>query len=197
MRDKYLQILKDKLSPYKGILYFAILLLGSNFLWKICVDGQLHSQQIAIFGVDMTSHFYKLSQLTTKLVFNFVRLFPNTETFCINNTLVYFPDGKIKLNLIWGCTGVKQLYIFTLIILFSPGAMRTKIWYIPLGCIILLFYNIARISAIAFLTRGHPERFDFLHEGLFRYIYYGLIFVLWVIWEEKYSKRKKKQQETQ
>jgi hypothetical protein len=36
--------------------------------------------------------------------------------------------------------------------------------------------------------RKNPESFDFLHEGLYKYMFYGIIFLMWVLWEEKIRK---------
>ena len=165
--------------------------LCSHFLWKLVVDGDLQGQQIAIFGKDFTGLFYKLSQQTTQCIYYFARLFPNTESLEINDTYLYFPDGGITLSIIWGCTGIKQAYIFFLIMLFCSGPWKKKLWYIPLGLGILWANNIIRVAAILYLTEGHPERFHFLHEGLFKWIYYGIIFLLWVYWEEVMKNKKK------
>ena len=179
------------LSPYWGVGYFIVLLLATHFLWKIVVDGDLKSHQIAVFGQDMTSQFYALSVFTAKVVYWFVRLFPNTNNFFISDTTLYFQDGGLRPYIMWGCTAVKQLYIFITIMVFYKGPWRKKLWYIPMGCIILWIYNIIRLAMISYLTYGHPERFHFLHEGLFRYIFYGLMFLLWLCWEEGRVKRKK------
>jgi len=187
--NKQIKHIINVLSPYWGVIYFFTLLLFTHFLWKLVVDGDLGSQHIAILGKDMTPQFYSLSIFTAKAVHWFVRLFPNTNDFINHGTHLYFESGKFVLNIIWGCTAVKQLYIFIVIMAFYRGPWRKKLWYIPLGCVILWVYNIIRIASISYLTVGHPERFDFLHEGLFRYIYYGLIFLLWVIWEEKFVKK--------
>jgi hypothetical protein len=31
----------------------------------------------------------------------------------------------------------------------------------------------------------HPEWFDLLHEYIFKYLFYGMLFLLWVWWTEK------------
>ncbi|MCL2650157.1 MAG: archaeosortase/exosortase family protein [Candidatus Azobacteroides sp.] len=186
--NKHFKYLTKISYPYWGILYFLILLFFTHFLWKLVVDGDLHSQQIAIFGKDLTAQFHSLSTFTAKITYWFVRLFPNTNDFFREDTILYFQNGGMKINIIWGCTSVKQLYIFIIIIAFYKGTWGKKLWYIPMGCVILWVYNIIRLSMISWLIYKHPERFDFLHEGLFRYVFYGLIFLLWVIWEEKIVK---------
>jgi len=185
--SKHFKYLTKILHPYRGVLYFVVLLLLTHFLWKLVVDGDLHGQRIAIFGKDLTPQFHSLSVFTVNMVHWLVRLFPNTDDFYKNGSLMYFQDG-IRINIIWGCTAVKQLYIFIVIMLFYKGPWKKKLWYIPAGCVILWVYNIVRIAMICWLTYQHSERFYFLHEGLFRYIFYGLIFLLWVIWEEMFAK---------
>jgi exosortase family protein XrtF len=179
----------SRLKPYQNIIYFLLVMFGAHFFWKWVVDADLHSHYIAIFGVDCTMQFYEISKLTTQLVYQFSRLFPNTDDLRMGDAYLWFVNGKITLGILWGCTGVKQLYIFLLIMILYPGPWKKKSWYIPMGCVILFLYNIVRISAILSLTYQHPERFEFLHEGLFRYIYYGLIFLLWVTWEEAIRKK--------
>lgn len=188
MKENFKQRI-DYLKPYQGIIYFLVVLFISHFLWKWAVKGNLHGHEISIFGIDYSGLFYKLSKLINDAVYYFSSWFPGTKTLRKTDTLIYFYDGGQKLRIIWGCTGVKQLYTFIIIMLLYHGSWKEKIWYIPLGCIILWVYNIIRISGILFLTKNHPERFDFLHEGITKYIYYALIFLLWLIWEEKIRKK--------
>ena len=181
----------SKLSGYKGIIYFGVLLLATHYLWNFVVDGYVDGDDVSIFGKDMSGTFHSISVFTTKVCYHFMKLFPNTDTFTMEGTLLYFTDGKIKLNIIGGCSSIKQIYIFIIIILFYYGPAKHKLWYIPVGAFLLFAFNIIRICSICVLTKNHPERFGFLHDELFRYLFYGLIFLLWVIWEEKYAKGNK------
>jgi exosortase/archaeosortase family protein len=64
------------------------------------------------------------------------------------------------------------------------------LWYIPLGLVLVYLFNIFRISSIAAVIEQHPDWFKFTHEYFFKYLFYGLIFGMWVLWEEKISLRK-------
>lgn len=187
---EYIRRYTRTLKPFSGIFRFLAVLLASHFLWKWAVDADLHGQEIAVFGKDCTQFFYRLSQWTAKVIYWFSGLWPGSEHLHINNTHFYFSERNIIINIIWGCTGVKQAFIFLVILALYPGPLKKKLWYIPLGIFILWAYNIFRITAIVFLTRYHPEWFDTLHEGILRYLYYGLIFFLWLYWEEKLRKPK-------
>ncbi len=189
------EILKRELNPYIGVFFFISLLIFTHFFWKFAVDADLRGRDIAIFGRNMTNQFHFLSAYVAELVYGLVRLLPDTETFFRQDTHLYFADGKNLISIIWGCTGVKQIFIFIIIIACYKGSLRHKLWYIPVGSIILEAFNIVRIASICVLTRNNPERFDSLHDGWFRYAFYALIFILWLVWEEKFTKKNENKEE--
>lgn len=178
------------LKPYKGILYFLVLLFFFHFSWKAAIDGDIDGDYIYFFGKDITPAWFHTACLwLTSAIAWFIRLMPGTQDLVRESAVLYFPDGGIKVSIVWGCTGIKQMFIFAGIILLYWGPFLKKLWYIPLGCTILTVYNIIRIGLIVMFTRGYPERFDWLHDGIFRYIYYTIVFLLWVYWEEVVVKK--------
>jgi len=200
MTDKIKQLIVS-LKPYKGILYFLVLLFFFHFLWKIVIDGDRTGDTMYLFGKDVTpAWFHTATFWLTSAVAWFIHLLPNTQDLVRESTMLYFPNNEgFKISIVWGCTGIKQMSIFAGIILFYWGPFLKKLWYIPLGCIILTIYNIMRIGLITVFTRGYPERFDSLHDGIFRYIYYTIVFLLWVYWEEvivKKYRNEKRQRES-
>jgi exosortase/archaeosortase family protein len=184
--NKKIKQLLDFLQPYKGILLFLFLLFFFHFSWKIAIDGDMGGDIMYFFGKDVTPDwFYTVCRWLTSASAWFVRLFPNTQDLITGSNYFIFPaNNGWRINIVWGCTGIKQLSIFTGIMLFYWGPFLKKLWYIPMGWGILTIYNIIRIAATVLLTNGHPERFASLHDGILRYIYYGIVFLLWVIWEE-------------
>ncbi|MDR0864101.1 MAG: exosortase/archaeosortase family protein [Candidatus Symbiothrix sp.] len=198
-----------QLAPYKGILSFLFLLFFFWFAWEILVDGQLSFIHFPweipekerdyywfFLGKDVTPDWaFVTCRWLTDAAAWFVRLFPNTQDLIIDDIYMAFPEnGRWKIAIVLGCSGIKQMSIFCCIMLFYrllPLAKYqwNKLWYIPLGCVILTIYNIIRIGSTVLLTKGHPEKFDSLHDGIFRYIYYTIIFILWVVWEEVYVKK--------
>jgi len=174
------------IEPYKGILFFLLLLFFFHFSWKIAISGDMDSENIYLFGKDITPVWFASScRGMTRLVAWFIHLFPNTQDLIVESTRMKFPTkGNTWLGIIWGCLGFKQMSIYAGIILFYWGPLIKKLWYIPLGCFILTVYNVIRVAVTVWLTDGAPERFDSLHNGILRYIYYTIVFFLWVVWEE-------------
>ncbi|HPW95352.1 MAG TPA: archaeosortase/exosortase family protein, partial [Paludibacteraceae bacterium] len=76
-------------------------------------------------------------------------------------------------------------YIFTCIILFSRGSWKHKAWFIPAGVLVCFLINIVRIIILVVVIENHQAIFKVLHESVLKYIFYGIIFLMWVLWEEK------------
>ncbi|GHT03356.1 hypothetical protein AGMMS49525_08290 [Bacteroidia bacterium] len=186
--------LKKLLLPYQSIIYFMVLLFFFHFSWKLIIDGDQDSEFMYVLGQNVTPQWFgTVCQWLTNAAAWFIHLFPNTQDLVVNSNHLYYPGGGPGVRIIWGCIGFKQMYIFCGIMIFyrllpTRRYDRHKLWYIPLGCIVLTIYNVIRIGSISMLTNGHVERFDSLHDGIFRYIYYTIVFILWVVWEECFVK---------
>lgn len=187
MDEKFNRIIQF-IKSYRGILFFVFLLFFFHFLWKIAIDGDMDSENIYLFGKDITPSWFAAScRGMVKTVAWFIHLFPNTQNLLIDASvtrLKFSTEGNIWIRIIWGCLGFKQMSIYAGIILCYWGPLLKKLWYIPMGCLILTVYNVIRIATTVWLTDGAPERFDSLHDGWLRYIYYTIVFLLWVVWEE-------------
>jgi exosortase/archaeosortase family protein len=102
-----------------------------------------------------------------------------TRMICFDN------GGFIGIN--HGCSGLKQILQFTLLFLIFPGPWKKKLWFIPLGIVIVHLTNLFRIIGLSIITVNIPQYWDFSHDYLFRPFFYVVIFLLWVWWVEKLS----------
>jgi len=209
-----IQKLRKILTPYIGILSFFFLLLFFWALWESLVDGQLafirfpwiiesekmRDEYLFFLGKNVTPDWLRsLCVWFTDAAAWFIRLFPHQNDLLVEDGvyLGYPVNLPWRIVIVVACTGVKQVSIFVLIMLFYRCWSRKKyqwhkIWYIPMGALVLTIYNIIRIASTVMLTKGHIDRFDSLHDGIFRYIYYIILFLLWVLWEERFALRNEK-----
>jgi exosortase/archaeosortase family protein len=178
--------LPQKLEPYRGVILFAIILMASNFFWKYNIKGdedQGLNSLVTCWGINITPPFVWMAKhvaLVTQLILQ-------TLGFNISlnpDNILRYPNGN-GVQLIWACTALKQAFIFICIIAFNRGSWKKKIWFIPLGLLVVYLFNIFRISVIAGCMENHPNWFEFLHLYALKYIFYGIIFLMWVFWEEK------------
>ncbi len=180
-----------KLMPYTGVIYFMGILITAHFFWKFTVLGDESDTIVTFFGIDISAPFTFMAEHVFKMVNYFLTLFGYDISAEPRNVLRH--DNGNAVRIVWACTGIKQAYIFFCIIAFYRGPFKTKLWYIPLGIAVTYLFNIFRISVITGIIYKHSDWFDFVHEHLFKYLFYGLIFGMWVLWEEKLSKRKKQE----
>lgn len=187
MKIKKLQF-PEKLVPYRGIIRFICILLVSNFIWKYTVLGDESYTSVTFFGINISYPFMLMSDHVATVSTAVLHFFGSNIALEPNNILRH--DNGQGVHIIWACTGIKQAYIYMCIIAFSRGSWLKKLWYIPAGLTIVYLFNIFRIVCIIALIKQHPNWFDFLHEQLFKDLFYIVIFGMWVLWEEKIAIKK-------
>ena len=179
-------------KPYSGAVYFIIILLISHFFWKFTVLGDESDTLVTFFGINISDPFNFMANHIAHTVHRIITFFGYKLTFEEYNILRYENNNAVRI--VWACSGIKQAYIFFCLIALYRGPVRDKLWYIPLGILVTYLFNIFRIAAITHVINFRPEWFDIIHEHLFKYLFYGLIFGMWLLWDEKFSKPEKKNQ---
>jgi len=175
--------LPEKLQPYRGVIGFAVILTVSNLFWKYNVLGDESDTLVTFWGLDISSPFILLARHVAETTTSILHLFGWNVSLDSSN-IVRHKTGTAA-QIIWACSGLKQSYIYFCIIAFSRGSCLKKLWYIPLGLLIVYVFNIFRITVIVACIEQHPNWFDFLHFYFFKYLFYAVIFGMWVFWEEK------------
>jgi len=183
---------QEKLEPIKGVLIFFVILLGANLFWKYNVLGDESNSvdsMVTFWGVNISAPFTWMAHHVAHVTAASLHFFGYHAVLEPSNILRH-PNGNSVL-IIWACTGIKQAYICFCILAFSRGPWIKKLWYIPLSLIVVYLFNIFRITFITACIENHPNWFHFLHVYVFKYVFYGLIFLMWVTWEEVFVNFKK------
>jgi len=175
--------LPPKLQKYQGVLYFLVVLLASHFFWKYTMKGDESDDVVTFFGIDLSPVFEAASTHVAIATAYFLDMAGFDVTLNSDNVIRHTNGNAVKI--VWACTGLKQAYIFFCIIAFYAGPWQKKLWYIPAGLVVVYLFNIFRITYISGAMKEHPEQFDLLHLYVFKYLYYGVIFLMWVLWEER------------
>jgi len=182
--------LPEKLAPYRGVIGFAVILTISNLFWKYNVLGDESNTQVTFLGLDISETFIFMAKHIAQVTATILH-FLGWNVSLDSTNMVRHETGN-SAQIIWACSGLKQAYIYFCIIAFSRGPWLKKLWYIPLGLLIVYLFNIFRITVIVACIDQHPNWFEFLHLYFFKYLFYGVIFGMWVFWEEKIVGKNKK-----
>ena len=87
-----------------------------------------------------------------------------------NNSIFFTTDNGIYFD--FGCLGYRQIIWFSVFLLFSPGKIIHKAWYIPLGIVVIEISNILRAAIIGISNYHNPRSFEIIHaQGTIWYVY--------------------------
>lgn len=135
-----------------------------------------------------------------QLNYNIVYLAHKFFSFFGTSTIIDIESDHVVLLLdsgnyrgIWvgdECNGFKLFSIFSIFIMAFPGRIKTKLWYIPLGLVIIHLANVLRIMALVWINNHYPSYLDFNHLYTFTIFVYSIIFGLWYFWAKKYNPSK-------
>lgn len=165
------------------VAIFVATLLIANCLWKFTITGDEADTAVVWLGIDITAPFDFLARHITSEVYWLISLFRDT---CVldSPTSYHFVSG-VGTRIVWSCTPLKQSFIWLCLLLTTRGGWKNKLWFIPLGLVCVYLFNLIRIVSISLLTEFHPEWFNLLHTYVFKYLFYGMMFLLWVLFINK------------
>lgn len=98
-------------------------------------------------------------------------------------------DGTGGLWIGDNCNGITLFALFSWFIVAYKGKIKYKIPYILLGIVSIELLNVIRIVGLAILDTVSREWTEFNHTYTFTILIYGFIFLLWMIWVNKYSEK--------
>ncbi len=100
-------------------------------------------------------------------------------------------DGTGGLWVGDSCNGIALFALFAGFIIAYTGKAIHKIIYVSVGILLIEFLNILRIVALAILDTHSREWTEFNHTYTFTIVIYGFIFLLWIVWVNKFSNLEK------
>jgi exosortase family protein XrtF len=115
-------------------------------------------------------------------------LVPNTTEAAMN----FSYKNKVIARIIEGCNGVSVIILFISFVVAFSGKIKVTLIYILGGSLLIYILNVIRIAVICILMYYYPEQQHLLHDIFFPLIIYGVVFVLWIIWVNTFSKYARK-----
>ena len=145
-----------------------------------------------IWYVGYDLYLKKVGVLDNLIVDNLVYLsFEILTFFRFNLNLDYHTlsiiDSSVTVFVGSGCNGLELFALFTGFIIAFKGSWMKKLWFIPVGILIIHFFNILRVISLVLVARFSPLWLDFNHKYTFTIILYCLTFLLWMVWAKYFA----------
>ena len=100
-------------------------------------------------------------------------------------------NGKYLARIIEGCNSISVVILFLSFIVAFSGKLKTTFFYILSGSVLIYAVNLLRIVILTLGLYHYPEYSDVLHTVIFPGIIYGMVFLLWIFWVNRFSKLNK------
>lgn len=98
-----------------------------------------------------------------------------------------FYENKYTIRIIEGCNAVSLIILFVSFVFSFAGRFKASLLYMLLGSMLIYGINILRIIVFVVLLYSYPDFEHVIHGVVFPAIIYGLVFMLCIIWVNKYS----------
>ena len=168
---------------YKPFLVFLFTFFGTYVLLALVYQFFLNSFEkgqadtatrwVAQNTEEVLSWFYKSIRIEKV----------NSEPFF----LVNFQNQPVA-RIVEGCNGISVVILFVSFVVAFSGSLKNTLLFIFGGSFMIYILNVLRIAVLTVLLYYFPQHLHLLHGVLFPLIIYGVVFVLWVIWVNKFSK---------
>jgi exosortase family protein XrtF len=138
----------------------------------------------------LIKHTYFVQDLIifeTNTTSKFLNLITEGDTFS-NASHLILHNGRRTLRVGNDCNALVLFALFSGFIIAYPGNWRTKLWYIPVGILIIFAINIIRMALLTLNFLHFRSSFAFNHHVTFTYTVYAFIFLLWMVWVNKLSR---------
>lgn len=100
---------------------------------------------------------------------------------------LYYNDRPIA-RIIEGCNALSVIILFISFVIAFSGKLKPTILFILGGSLLIHILNVFRIAALCVLLYYYREHEHILHGVIFPLFIYGVVFLLWIIWVNKFSK---------
>ncbi|MDD5149702.1 MAG: exosortase family protein XrtF [Flavobacterium sp.] len=170
---------------YKPFLVFLGKFLLTYLLLTFVYESYLGQFDTKKFELDGFTQSVAKQSKDVLVFFNYdAAIAPNAKESGMN----LFYNQKLMARIIEGCNGLSVIILFISFIIAFSGKLKPTILYSIGGSLLIHILNVFRISLLCVLMYYFPKREHILHGVFFPLFIYGVIFMLWIIWVNKFSK---------
>jgi exosortase family protein XrtF len=96
-------------------------------------------------------------------------------------------ENKYVARVVEGCNALSVMILFVAFVIAFQGKWKQTVLFVLGGCVLIHVLNIIRIALLSMALLRYPEYEHLLHGVIFPLCIYGVVFLLWVIWVNKFS----------
>ena len=180
--------MKSLLIKYKSVIRFIVTFLAVYGVLTIGYNVYLNASDGSKFYPDYLTH---LVAEHTNALLNSVGYQTDIVAHPSEPSIKIIINGKYIARVIEGCNGISIIIMFLSFIVAFAGKFKTTFFYGLAGSIIIYAFNLIRIVILSIGLYHYPWRREILHTVIFPMLIYGTVFLLWMVWVNRFSKKVK------
>jgi exosortase family protein XrtF len=176
--------LKNLLQQYRPFLLFLGKFLLTYVVLTVLYQSYLNRFDSAGNQVD------SFTQMVASQTQTLLTLFDNDaqiESHPTEPSVKIIYNGKYVSRIIEGCNALSVMILFVAFVVAFTGRWKQTLLFVLFGLLLIHLLNISRIALLSVALYHFPEQEQLLHAVIFPLIIYGVVFLLWVIWVNKFS----------
>ncbi|MGO4818991.1 exosortase family protein XrtF [Flavobacterium sp. W22_SRS_FP1] len=174
------------------IQYKPFLLFLAKFFMTYIVLALIYQEFLGFFGENKIDSITELVAENTKQL---LTVFNVDADVVKNNSEPYIRllyNQQYVARIIEGCNGISVIILFISFVVAFSGKVKSTLFFVLGGSLFIYLLNVARIAALCVLMDLFPKQERLLHGVFFPLFIYGIVFILWLIWVNKFSLYAKK-----
>jgi exosortase family protein XrtF len=183
--------LKKYFTLYKPFLLF----LGKFFLTYISLT-LVYQTYLGSFDKGEIDSITRLVAQNTKQLLSVFNVDFKLELAESSMFIKLIYNQKYVARMIEGCNAISVIILFASFIVSFSGKLITTSLYVFIGALAVYLLNVMRVAVLCVLLYFFPEQETILHRVFFPLFIYGFVFLLWVLWINKFFLNAKKTTET-
>ncbi len=179
--------MKDLFKKYKSVIRFILtflLVYGSlSIAYKLYLDYSVNSK----FYPDYFTNLVAKQSESLLGTFGFdAQIEPHPNEPSVKLII----NEKYVARVIEGCNSLSIVILFVSFVIAFAGKWKATLFYILAGSVLIYAANLFRIVILSIGLYHYPWRREILHTVIFPLIIYGLVFLLWMFWVNRFANRK-------
>lgn len=172
-------LLKYK-SVLKFILTFLLVYIGLSVVYKVYLNVSDGAVYYPDYITNLVAH-------QSEALLNTVGYRAEVLKHPNEPSMKLLVEGKYIARIIEGCNAISVIILFIAFVVAFSGKLKTTILFLLSGSVIIYAVNLVRIAILSVGIYEYPEQSEFLHSVIFPAIIYGIVFLLWMLWVNKFS----------
>lgn len=181
--------MKALIVKYKSVIKFIGTFLIVYIVLSVAYKLYLQFSDGSIFYPDYITH---LVAKQSELLLNTFGYNTEVTPHLREPSMKLMLNGKYLGRVIEGCNSISVVILFVSFVIAFSGRLKETVLFILSGSVLLYTVNLLRIAILCMGIYHFPNQTEFLHSIVFPSIIYGIVFLLWMFWVNRFSNLNKK-----